>query len=347
MKVIYLFLFGLLLSLQQPSSYAQSISPAALTQLEFIFQDSLVDYREVYSVQINGSRADTVSSLFLQKNQAYISSGYELLAQDSLPWKGNRNGNINEVTGFAPNGVDSIFREDLYKDASGRDTLINVFLDTGRSQLDLRQRLELIYGPQGVDTFRVINFVAALGDFDFVVVRDAQQRTDSLYIYINPQNSPIPVQAYDYIYNSAGNRIDTIITLNTQNNFSIINKLRPTYDSSSGKIERVDVLQADGSGEFTVSQRIIFNTASAMGTRGLLKENALNLYPNPSRGKVQLQGFSGKADLSLLKIDGQEVKSWEEVKAGEALSIEDLPAGAYFLRISTDRSQYTLPLQRE
>lgn len=347
MKTIYLFLFSLSLIFLQTSSYAQSLSPATLSQFEYLFQDSVLDYREVYSVQINGSRADTVSSVFLQKNQGYITSGYELLGPDSLAWKANRTGTMNDLSIFAANGVDTAFREKLYKNSSGADTLIEVFSDTGSAQLDMIQRIRLIYGPQGIDTFRVINFSSTTPNFEFVTVRDAQQRTDSIYIFATIQGSPTPISAYRYIYTATGNRVDTIVQLNAQNNFSVVNKLRPTYDNSTGKIERVDILEDDGSGEFTLSQRLIFSTGSSMGMPGLQDRNALSLYPNPSREKVQIQGFSGTADLKLYSQNGQMVKAWQEVKAGTHLSIEKLPAGSYIFQIDTQGPSKTLTLYKE
>lgn len=348
MKYTFSFLSALLLSLQPVKSEAQSVTPVALAQLEFILQDTLVDYREVYTLEFNGGTADTTSQLFIAKNQDYITSGYELLDPDSLPWDGNRKGNINEITGFTPNGVDSIFREDLYKDGTGRDTLYNVFLDTGRFQLDLAQQIKLIYGAQGIDTFRIINYRGANPNFDFAVVRDAQQRTDSLYIYLeSPQGTPVPVQAYEFIYTPSGNRIDTINTLNVQNNFSVITKIRPSYDNASGKIEKVDILEPDGSGEFSLSQRIIFSKGGSMDIADKPKMNSLSLYPNPSQDIIRVKGFSGSAELNLLSINGQQLKSWDAVKAATPLSIADLQAGNYMLRVETKEHQYRLTFSKE
>ncbi|MGB3798712.1 MAG: T9SS type A sorting domain-containing protein, partial [Lewinella sp.] len=85
------------------------------------------------------------------------------------------------------------------------------------------------------------------------------------------------------------------------------------------------------------SRAISADTANATYT--LTADQAIAIFPNPTRGEVQvtLDGDWSDPQLSglLFSTDGREMKRWPDVRAlGYQLQFGELPPGVYFLQIT-------------
>ncbi len=75
----------------------------------------------------------------------------------------------------------------------------------------------------------------------------------------------------------------------------------------------------------------------------------LNVFPNPAKEEVNIQlsgEFKGIAQLSILAIDGRELKnqSIQNTKNRLTLDVSDLSAGIYMIRLQTDEGQVSQKL---
>jgi hypothetical protein len=73
------------------------------------------------------------------------------------------------------------------------------------------------------------------------------------------------------------------------------------------------------------------------------EDGALSLYPNPSPGYINIETPSSmnKCLVALLDVSGQELARYELTGTKSQISIADLPAGVYFVRVINDRSLIT------
>ncbi|WP_298545949.1 immunoglobulin-like domain-containing protein [uncultured Aquimarina sp.] len=67
------------------------------------------------------------------------------------------------------------------------------------------------------------------------------------------------------------------------------------------------------------------------------------LYPNPAKQQFQVSGFSGEAVLSIYDVHGRSLLI-EKVDAGQSISIQELPNGAYFVKIAIGNTYETIRL---
>lgn len=85
------------------------------------------------------------------------------------------------------------------------------------------------------------------------------------------------------------------------------------------------------------------------GVEEVAGENILRLYPNPAKGRVQLQfaqATNGSAKIELSDVNGLLLKQQAlNLNQNNAeLNIADLPAGVYFMQVTTDNKVYTQKL---
>lgn len=76
--------------------------------------------------------------------------------------------------------------------------------------------------------------------------------------------------------------------------------------------------------------------------------NPLLLWPNPSRGRVQVEGLplGTQQQWQLIDIQGRVLEQGQRQTSNlEQWDWSDWPAGQYFLRIRSDAKQWVLPLQ--
>ncbi len=84
------------------------------------------------------------------------------------------------------------------------------------------------------------------------------------------------------------------------------------------------------------------------------QEEYLNVYPNPSSGRVHIQAQKKKAfhitrKLEVHNSQGQLVRSFENVPTKFFIDLDDQPNGMYFVKVQTNFETQTFPiiLQRE
>ncbi|WP_299212137.1 BspA family leucine-rich repeat surface protein [uncultured Aquimarina sp.] len=74
-------------------------------------------------------------------------------------------------------------------------------------------------------------------------------------------------------------------------------------------------------------------------------EEVFTLYPNPAKQRFQVSGFSGEAVLSIYDVNGRSLLT-EKVDAGQSISIQELPNGAYFVKIAIGNTYETIRLMK-
>ena len=93
---------------------------------------------------------------------------------------------------------------------------------------------------------------------------------------------------------------------------------------------------------------------ASTGLSVISETKQFQVRPNPVVGTSQVlleTGYAGPATMEVLSVDGRTIRSYQlDVRAGTNtynLRAADLPApGAYFLRVTTDREQFTRKIMR-
>ena len=86
---------------------------------------------------------------------------------------------------------------------------------------------------------------------------------------------------------------------------------------------------------YTLSAQTSYHTLGISNVEDFIN---MSLAPNPatSQVRVNVTGFAGKADCSIIDMSGRVVYS-TEINAGEnVISLNNVPAGAYFVRVTSD-----------
>jgi len=68
---------------------------------------------------------------------------------------------------------------------------------------------------------------------------------------------------------------------------------------------------------------------------------AISLYPNPTSDLVNISSTGTIARLELINLSGQQIKVFEPLTV---ISLKELPAGMYLIKITTDQGVETLPI---
>ncbi len=83
---------------------------------------------------------------------------------------------------------------------------------------------------------------------------------------------------------------------------------------------------------------IAFDTRSAAGLNEVIF--SLSLFPNPTTGKVQIEGISD-AEVLVYAITGEELMHVDVVNAS-SIDLSELPAGSYFVNVKQDEISSTV-----
>lgn len=108
-------------------------------------------------------------------------------------------------------------------------------------------------------------------------------------------------------------------------------EFRPTQESENTYVY-TDNSPLSGLNYYRIRQNDLdgIYTYSQIITLKRNKDNEVLLYPVPSGDKVKLQGFTGR-NLSLRNMQGQVVREWVIAEGEVSVSLQDLPAGLYWL----------------
>ncbi|MBR9921071.1 MAG: T9SS type A sorting domain-containing protein [Bacteroidetes bacterium] len=120
------------------------------------------------------------------------------------------------------------------------------------------------------------------------------------------------------------------------------------YDSFTFKV-------ADDNGVYNVGEyTLTINVAEVSAVSEALALSSVNIYPNPTSGMVQvdadLDAPFGEVRLSLVNLLGQEVLVRElsaRTEIREQLSLNGIPAGSYFLRLTADGKTASFSLNKQ
>ncbi|WP_299212178.1 immunoglobulin-like domain-containing protein [uncultured Aquimarina sp.] len=75
------------------------------------------------------------------------------------------------------------------------------------------------------------------------------------------------------------------------------------------------------------------------------EQDRFTLYPNPAKQQFQVSGISGEAELSIYDVNGRSLLI-EKVDAGQSISIQELPNGVYFVKITIGNTYKTIRLMK-
>lgn len=112
---------------------------------------------------------------------------------------------------------------------------------------------------------------------------------------------------------------------------------------------RVDTLENITSGVHTLATSSSFSTRSNVGTPEKPSADKLRVYPNPANGIVNVVSYEtgGINGIELVSVLGNSVKVYNNILTGSSsarISVEDVPAGIYFLKITGDSYQKIIRL---
>jgi len=101
-----------------------------------------------------------------------------------------------------------------------------------------------------------------------------------------------------------------------------------------------------GNGQYSVlvidsnscSGASVADTIQRLGIASVLNSSTVKIMPNPTTGNISVSG-AGLVNISIYNLVGQLVK---EAKNADAISIAELPAGMYFIKLVNDLGQVIL-----
>lgn len=73
---------------------------------------------------------------------------------------------------------------------------------------------------------------------------------------------------------------------------------------------------------------------NALATEEVLSKNTIKIYPNPIKHKqFVISGFNGLKEVNIYNLNGQIVQKIQNVRAGQTLTLKNLPKGVYVVGI--------------
>ncbi|MBN2215658.1 MAG: T9SS type A sorting domain-containing protein [Bacteroidales bacterium] len=116
-------------------------------------------------------------------------------------------------------------------------------------------------------------------------------------------------------------------------------------DKAAGNLAEGDVLRVTaGDGVTTADYSITLAPVSVND----LSASAIDIYPNPSSGKVHISGLEPGSRIQIFNIIGDCLIDMTAIQSAELISLEDQPDGVYIIRLSIDDevvSHYRLILE--
>jgi hypothetical protein len=109
-------------------------------------------------------------------------------------------------------------------------------------------------------------------------------------------------------------------------------RLTAMYDPDGDPAEYRQSWWNPDSGEWEKVLRYFFYYKSNVTGQPEIIANDIQVYPNPTEGRIAISGLSQPADIRLYSMQGQLVKTYTGVKGG--IDISDLPTGVYLLHLT-------------
>lgn len=325
-------------------SFAQDLSPSVLANTDFILQGNLPSYSRVINNDVSVQPVDSLTLLWMNKDASnnYL-GGYELdlTTGDTIYWTGVVTGNMNEVT-LASDSFTMV--ENVYKDAMGKDTLIQTFVDTsGDGQLDLVQEMELVPGAIGLDTITIFFYEGQIRTpyLTYSASRDSlTQRVDTVKANIIFSGFSFVVQRLDFHYGSTG--LDSINLIDPIND-EVVEQIQ-IDQNSAGQIASFTIHERDSAGApWEAYDYYLYDNPNGVSLPEV-KKQALRFFPNPAQQWLKVQK-AGQADLALYRLDGSLVRSWTGQNLQERIDLSDIPSGLYLLQVTQDGQQLQAKVQ--
>ncbi len=317
--------------------YAQGdLSPAIIRNIEMFFNDNFVDYTRITNIDPSTSPVDTFVVVDIQKgvNGNYL-NGREW-DDPTIPyatWYCSMNGQVNEVR-IVDNFVgDTVQLEKIYRDAQNRDTLYEVYADTGTGNLVLVQNFQLYYGSLGIDSaYTGIPGQGAFGEVDYYFYRQANGNLDSILAAITFAGTSFPVQTLRYYYGSSG--IDSIDIVNNLSG-EIEGQFRVQYSGTA--ISQFSFFEKDINDEWVAFDTYIFSDENFFSLPEAARNanSNISLFPNPSSRFLNVEAISNSS-FEIINSQGQIVMSGA-LENKDQVSLEGLDAGVYIIRLESDK----------
>lgn len=87
----------------------------------------------------------------------------------------------------------------------------------------------------------------------------------------------------------------------------------------------------------------VFTLQEVLSIEDSLIQNSISIYPNPTSGKVYLNG-NGEFDINSVEIfdlNGRNLRSYQELNDRDFLVLQDIKSGVYLLRMYSDNDVLT------
>jgi len=308
-------------------------SPAINRNLEMLFDNYLSSYNKIINIDPTTMPVDTFGTVeVLRDAQGQYINGREIwLDTVRTNWLCSMQNGVNVVDMVDVQNGSAILQKDrIHTDASGRDTLIEIYVDTiGNGTLVKSQDFYLFYDNFGIDSAALISTGGGFGsEVLYMMRRDAVGRPDSLVIAISFVGVPYPVQTLIYYENSNGG-LDSI---NLYNNFTgeVEEQVRATNDASNKVIE-FTFYEKDMNDEWDAYDTYILSQETFFSLMEGPQAFEFSLYPNPAQDFIQVD-LNQNCDFRIFHLSGAVMKA-ASLSQGEAINIEDLPEGVYFLQL--------------
>ena len=117
------------------------------------------------------------------------------------------------------------------------------------------------------------------------------------------------------------------------------NYSRPTFADMDGEGD-LELLVVDKVGAVRM-----FKYVETLSSVNITEENPIEVYPNPVKDILYLNGLKDLAKVEIFNLIGAKVAIYENVK--ERLNISSLSPGMYFMTITADRKKYSGKLIKE
>ncbi len=79
----------------------------------------------------------------------------------------------------------------------------------------------------------------------------------------------------------------------------------------------------------------LYNTSLSGTGLNEANEGAVNVYPNPFKNQLVIDGYTKQTSITIINVTGVEVYHIDELNASQ-ISTEELPSGVYYLRLKND-----------
>lgn len=85
----------------------------------------------------------------------------------------------------------------------------------------------------------------------------------------------------------------------------------------------------------------------AMANEEYNHSNIFSIYPNPTKGIIQISGLKQAEEVTIYNMLGQQVLTQKLTNANQTLDISSLNSGSYFVKISASDAHQTITLLKE